>query len=178
MYSVLSLIDNSSQSEIQRIFERIRPTLQSKTPVIWDFPHFTWHSAEEYNQELLDGMINKFSSSWEKFPVRVTGIGIFTGKVQVLYLPIIKTSALVELQQEIYREIQDFSTNSSNFYLPDIWIPHITLISSPEEQTALPAAIQILSRINVDFEVEIDNLAVGQYTGTSARILQRNPFQK
>jgi 2'-5' RNA ligase len=178
MLSILSLIDKTDTSEINRILEAVRPVLVDKSPLIWQYPHITWHSAEKYTLPPLERSITELASSWEKTRIRVTGIGMFTGKVQVLYLPVIKTAALVHMQKQIFQLTKPVSRKPSKFFQPEIWIPHITIISNPNEQQTIPQAIQILSEMNVDFEVEINNLALGQYTGDTADILLQKPFVK
>ncbi len=178
MLSILSLIEKSETSEINRILDAVRPVLVDKSPLIWQYPHITWHSAEEYALPVLEQSLQELASSWEKIKIRVTGIGMFTGKVQVLYLPVIKTSTLVQLQKQIFQLTKPISRQPTKYFQPEIWIPHITIISNPNEQQSIPIAIQILSEMKVDFEVEINNLALGQYTGDTADILLEKSFSK
>lgn len=176
MYSILSLIDNSPASEIQRIMEAVRPVLKNKNPVIWAYPHITWHTAEEYSPELVEGELTDLCTSCSPFHIKVTGIGLFTGKTQVLFLPVIKTAQLVSIQQEIYKNTQKISKKHSEYFQPDKWIPHITLISDPDEQDSIPKAIRILAEMTVDFEAKIDNICLGEYTGDSAKIIHKFEF--
>ena len=178
MRSILSLIENSENSEICRIMNAIRPSLIDKKPLIWKYPHITWHSAEEYQLPILENYLQVLSDNWVRTKIRVTGIGMFTGKTQVLYLPVIKTPSLVQMQKQVYKFCKPISTKASRFFHPEIWIPHITIISNPNEQCSIPDAVHTLSEMKVDFEVEIYNLALGQYTGDAADILIEIPFSK
>ncbi len=108
--------------------------------------------------------------------IRVTGIGMFTGKTQVLYLPVIKTPSLVQMQKQVFKVLQTDLKKAFQVFHPEIWIPHITIISNPNEQSSIPDAVHILSEMKVDFEVEINNLALGKYTGDTAEILIEIPF--
>ncbi len=178
MRSILSLIENSENSEIYRIMDAIRPSLTEKNPLIWKFPHITWHSAEEYQLPILENYLKDLSKTWERTKIRVTGIGMFTGKTQVLYLPVIKTPSLVQMQKQVFKFSKPISKKASRFFHPEIWIPHITIISSPNEQSSIPDVVHTLSEMKVDFEVEINSLALGQYTGDEADILIEIPFSK
>jgi len=147
-----------------------------QTPLIWKYPHITWHSAEDYQLPILKKILQDLSTSWERTKIRVTGIGMFTGKTRVLYLPVIKTSSLVQMHKQVFKVSKPISTQPSRYFQPDIWIPHITIISNPDEQRSIPDAIHVLSEMKVDFEVEINNLALGRYTGEAAEILFEIPF--
>jgi 2'-5' RNA ligase len=177
MLSIFSQIEKSETSEIHRIMEIVRPLLADQAPLIWQYPHITWHSAEGYAIPELEKSLLELASTWEKTRVRVTGIGMFTGKVQVLYLPVIKTPALVHMQKQIISHAKAISKEASRFFQPEIWIPHITIISDENEQQSIPKAIQVLSETRVDFEVEINNLALGRYTGDTAQILFEIPIK-
>lgn len=176
MLSILSIINSSEKSEILRIMDTIRPLLMDKNPLIWRYPHITWHSAENYQQNILKLKIQELSKSWEATKIRVTGIGMFTGKTQVLYLPVIKTSSLVQMHKHIFKVSEPIAKLPSLYFQPEIWIPHVTIISNPNEQRSIPDAIHVLSEMKVDFEVEITNLALGKYTGDTAEILFEFPF--
>jgi 2'-5' RNA ligase len=156
----------------------IRPLLLDQTPLIWKYPHITWHSAEGYQNNILEESLQDLSTSWESTKIRVTGIGMFTGKTQVLYLPVIKTPSLVQMHKQIFKVSKPISKQPSRYFQSEIWIPHITIISNPNEQRSIPDAIHVLSDMKVDFEVEINNIALGKYTGDSAEILFEIPFSK
>jgi len=178
MLSILSIIDSSEKSEILRIMDSVRPLLLDQTPLIWKYPHITWHSAKEYQNNILEKSLQDLSTSWERTKIRVTGIGMFTGKTQVLYLPVIKTPSLVQMHKQIFKVSKPISKQPSKYFQPEIWIHHITIISDPDEQRSIPDAIHVLSDMKVDFEVEINNIALGKYTGDTAEILFEIPFSK
>jgi 2'-5' RNA ligase len=176
MHSILSLLDDKNIGEIQEILTAIRPAFPAKTPIIWKYPHFTWHSAEEYNPALLVSTLKAIANNYTSFHIRVTGMGLFTGKTRVLFLPILKTCDLVNMQMEISSQLNSLSKKPSEFYDPKRWIPHITLISSQEDQDSIGPAIQILGNLTVDFELAINNISSGEYTGEAAKIFQEYPL--
>jgi len=177
MFSILSLVDNPAEGEIQKIMDAILPVTQVKTPIIWQYPHFTWHSAEDYDRVSLEKELKVLGDQITRFKVRVTGLGVFTGKTRILFLPILKTGELAELQQLISTSVQKLSRRPSEYYTPEKWIPHITILSSPEDQHWIPDAIQKLTNQKVDIMLEINNIAFGQYTGDEAEIIHKYTFR-
>jgi 2'-5' RNA ligase len=177
MYSILSLVDNPAESEIQKIFDALLAITNNNPPIIWQYPHFTWHSAGGFDSMLIDRELSTLANRIHRFSMRVTGIGAFTGITRILFLPILKTSDLVDLQNMIYSTMQKIATDPSEFYTSEKWIPHITLLSSSEDQQYISPAIQVLSKLKIDFEIEINNISFGQYTGNEAKIFQKHNLQ-
>jgi len=177
MFSILSLVNNPAEGEIQKIMDAILPVKQVKTPIIWKYPHFTWHSAEDYDRVGLEKEFKVIANQIIRFTVRVTGLGVFTGKTRILFLPILKTTELADLQQFISTSVQKLSSRPSEYCTPEKWIPHITILSNPEDQHWIPDAIQKLTNQKIDFEMEINNIAFGQYTGDEAEIIHKYTFQ-
>jgi 2'-5' RNA ligase len=177
MYSILSLVDNPVDSEIQKILNAILPITNNNPPIIWQYPHFTWHSAGGFDSVLIDRELSILANRINRFSMRVTGIGVFTGITRILFLPILKTAELVDLQNMIYSSSQKIASDPSEFYTSEKWIPHITLLSSSEDQQYISPAIQELSKLKIDFEIEINNISFGQYTGNEAKIFLKHNLQ-
>ncbi len=55
------------------------------------------------------------------------GIGIFTGKRPAVYIQIKPSIQILEFQKELYATFSDHSDGLKKFYVPDRWIPHISL---------------------------------------------------
>jgi 2'-5' RNA ligase len=175
MYSILSLIDSKNTKPIQDVITAIRPVFPTTTPIIWEYPHFTWHSAEEYDLGNLPRILEEIAKNLRPFTIRVIGMGLFTGKTRVLFLPILKTCDLANTQAHIVEKLYGCHKKPSEYYLPEKWIPHITLISNPKDLDSIMPSVKLLSDRTIDFTLKIDNISFGSLSGETARIYQKFP---
>lgn len=162
-------------AELWRAFARSCQTqfVLTQKPV----PHFTWQTAESYDEAALDSVLYKIARQSEPFSVKTSGIGLFTGSMIVVYIAIVKSDSLIRLQERIWEQAQPFSKQINRYYHPDLWIPHITLAYDPLDDQALGCVIEKVALRRFEWELPVRQLAIihaGQ--GAEFRTRKRYPI--
>ncbi len=133
-------------------------------------PHFSWFGSDEIDLQGVQTCLNKFGRDNPPFEIVTTGLGIFTGKQPVLYIPIVKTRKLLEYHESLWAEIRPYLIQSNPYYQPDRWMPHITLLY----QNIMPGQIScsVDSFINYSFDLTfpVDHLAIAYTDGINSNM--------
>jgi 2'-5' RNA ligase len=125
MDGVVSLLD----TQHCQVIDRLRAELANKFEIhIAKCPHISYQVAEQYDLAALRLAIARLSKEGTSFQVLTAGLGCFTGAQPIIYIPVVRSSALTKLHQQIWQTVTPFSSGLSPHYHPDCWIPHITLI--------------------------------------------------
>ena len=179
MEAVVSLLDEATYSRIEAIWRILELKCGLKGIKNTPFPHFSWHVADHYQQEKVEPALARMAQEARPFTVTTSGLGIFTSKEPIIYVLISKTEKLLHFHKTIWRQVDPQANTSSDFYTPEMWIPHITLAHGDVSREALLCALEELAFIPFIWEVKIENLAVVGQTGTEVgRLISRFDFPR
>ncbi len=104
MHGVVSLLDGVHQQAIADLWDELEQTCGIKRlREILPYPHVSYHVAEEYDFDRLDGALTRLAATSAPFVVQTTGVGIFTGASPVLYLAVVRNPELTRYQQRVGR---------------------------------------------------------------------------
>ncbi len=172
MFAIISLVPK----EHIPILNSISELLQENDAYAFSnkilYPHFSWQVAEGYQKEKLNKVLNDLASESTPFEIWITGIGIFTGIMPVLYLPIIKTSELVDFHTRIWIRTKEIVTKPIEYYDIEQWIPHITIYQQLGQNREFDVSLKKLINLPIKLKMKIDNIALGQIDEESARIIE------
>src|SRR5262245_39184 len=102
MYGIVALLDEQHEAKVKGLWAEFQEKFGvhgvSGVPV----PHFSFHVAEKYNREKLDITLKQAAREMSPFMVRTNGLGIFTGKEPVLYIPVTRTPELTQFHQRLW----------------------------------------------------------------------------
>ena len=160
IYALASLFQLDQVTSANSTWEAIQGVFTHAEVELTALPHFSWHVASEYDLTGLTKIISELVKGFEPFSINVTGIGIFTGQIPVLYLPVTKTPAVTELHSEMWTQVEPFSMDVNQNYNPHIWIPHITLTNENASDDAICRVITDLAYIPLRMQLTVDHLAV------------------
>lgn len=160
MHGIVSLLDPAYYSMVEAIWHELDSDCSLEGIKITPLPHFSWQIAEEYNLEQVKNILASLAASTQVFTVHTTGVGLFTGAVPVIYIPLVKDTHLITLHQLIWERVQNIARGLSPFYAPDAWMPHITLANRDVDQESLNCAMEKLAFRSFDWEIRIDHLAL------------------
>lgn len=160
MNGVVSILDEIHYARVEALWQEFEARFGVhgvyRTPV----PHFSYHVAENYETNNLEQLLREVARRTSPFRIKTNGLGIFTGVDPVLYIPVIRTSALTNLHQQLWQPLSDISDNAQLHYHPDNWRPHITLTHRDVDHDLLPQVVRLLSERLFLWDVVVDNLAV------------------
>lgn len=158
MNGIASLLNDPHKTQIEAIWSE----LDEKCGLIGvrgtPFPHVTYQVVEAYDQDQLELILQEIAKNTQPFTVQTTGLGIFTGDVPVLYLPLVKNDILLNIHTQIWAQTNAIAQGVSPYYAPDLWVPHITLAYGDITHFNLTCAIETLVFRKFDWIINIDNL--------------------
>jgi 2'-5' RNA ligase len=123
-------------------------------------PHFSWLIADEYNLLSIRPILKEICDATSPFTVMTTGLGIFSGVVPVIYIPVVKNNRLVQLHHLIWEATFSMSRDSSFYYSPEMWLPHITLAHGDVDRENLNCAVSSLAFSDFNWEIPVDHLTL------------------
>jgi 2'-5' RNA ligase len=178
MQALVSLLEPIASSQIQHLWKRLEERCGLQGIKSTPYPHFSWEVAENYDEAKLVSMLEEITLSARPFTIQTSGLGLFTGLEPVIYIVIAKDQHLMDFHKMIWEKTQNLANEINLYYMPDAWIPHITLAHSDVSRESLLCAMEELGFIPLNWEVEIDNLAlVGQAGSEVGTLLRRFDFR-
>jgi len=172
--SVIAPLDDDSYEQV----DALRLELNQQAGASYSFvqPHIVLHSAETYWNlssviDALDGLLRTISP----FRVRTLSLGVLTGDVPVLLLPVAHSSPLNSLQAAVNRAVSPHGQSLSRSYEPNYWMPYVTLLHKPSP-VALGRAVEHLARRKVELSITIDKIRLDQHIGSQFRTLYERDF--
>ena len=159
MHGVVSLLDAQHDQAVHELWAELADSQGLNGISITPIPHFSYHVAQAYNDNLLEQTVIDLADELAPFEVQTSGLGIFTGPNPVLYIPVTRTAMLSRIHERVYERVVQHSTGEVGYYQPPTWTPHITLAHGDLTPDNLSAVMRLLSGRNFDWRIPIDNLA-------------------
>jgi len=163
MYAVISKLDLELSSRVKSLWQQLCITCGLKEIFLLPTPHFTWFLTEEMDVQKVVPLIEQIALTNSSFSTHTFGLGIFTGEKPVLYLPIVKTEALIHLHNDLWTQIQPYSDEIQSYYSPLLWVPHITLALKDLTRETLVCAVNEIAFEPIELLVRVDNIALAVY---------------
>jgi 2'-5' RNA ligase len=176
LHGVVSLLDDTHHQAVQELWAELAERFGLKGLYTTPFPHFSYNVAEAYEIEQLELTLQRIAHRLSSFQVRACGLGLFTGKTPVLYVPIIRNSKLTQLHRLLWEEIPVKNSNAVAYYHPENWVPHIPLALGDTHKSKLAEVIDWLSDREINWEITVSNLSFIQQTENGAELRFRFEF--
>lgn len=161
MDGVVSILEEKYYQHVQEIWQDLQQACGLQSNDNLTVPHFSWHVAQSYPDELLlDEVLEGLSLQIRPFRVRTSGLGIFFQPRLVIYIPIVKTGELVRVHHILWEQLAGLADQPIDYYAPDLWVPHITLAYEELTNSGLTCALQRVSIRDLDWEIDVNNLAL------------------
>ena len=158
MQGIASLLPQPYYGQVEALWAELETNFGLKGVCVTPYPHFTWQIAPAYNLERIRAVLDDIASRTAPFEISTTGLGLFSGKAPVLYIPLVKTPALAQLHRQIWEALLPYSQEPSLYYSPELWVPHITLACNDLTPESTGAVISRLAARNFDWQMRVDNL--------------------
>lgn len=159
--AIVTTLQPPYSDEVQTLWQKFFQDCQVQFVLAKDpIPHFTWQAAESYEEQALDQVIREIARETRPFSVRTSGLGMFTGSMLVVYIAMVKTDALIDLQYRVWEKTQRCAHNVNHNYQPEVWIPHITLAYDPLNYIALECVMKEIAGRRFEWEIPVEQLGV------------------
>lgn len=160
MQGIVSLLEDEARERIEELWEELRRDFGVRGIHAKRFPHFSYHVAEEYDLKRLRPGLERLAGMTRTFSAQTSGIGIFTRKEPVIYLPVVRSSEMQKIHCEVSELAAPLASGVNEFYAAEIWIPHITIAEGDVDILVLPEIVRRLGERNFRWELRVNNLAV------------------
>jgi 2'-5' RNA ligase superfamily len=160
MQGIVSLLDGEARERIEQLWDELRRDFGVRGIHSKRFPHFSYHVADEYDLVQLRPTLEQLAGSMRQFAAQASGIGIFTRKEPVIYLPVVRSAEMQRVHGDIARLAEPLTTGFNEFYAPEIWIPHTTIAEGDVDILVLPEIVRRLGERNLRWAFPVTNLAV------------------
>lgn len=178
MYAIISQLDTKSSETVRNLWQRLREVCGLKGIYNLPTPHMTWFSAEELDIPTAASIIANIAGSYPELATFAFGLGIFAGGSPVLYLPMVKSQAMIDLHSQIWDQVPQHANHPNMYYEPTHWLPHITLAAYDLSRENVACAMESVVFESIEMTVAIDNLIiVTQDMDPSSEVLHRYYFR-
>ncbi len=160
MHALVSILDDQHNARVEALWDKLASRCGLTSIRVTPIPHYSYHIAETYVFKTLEPALRQIAAETAPFTVRAAGLGVFAGPDPVLYIPVVKDENLLRLHARLWAETAQFGKRIVSYYAPARWVPHITLAHGGLTQAALACAMENLAFMPLDWQIEIDNLAL------------------
>ena len=161
MNALVSLLSHDHAEQIRSIWWELESRFAITTQYVKPFVHFSYHVvADEYDLRHLGPALDELSEQHASFRVPTTGTGVFTGSQPVVFVGVARTPELDEFHQQLWDTCTPGFGVGLPYYAPNVWVPHVTLAQGVHAGEHLPEIMKFLEDLALDWELDVDNLAV------------------
>ncbi len=157
MQGILSLLDADHTAQIRELYAELEERFGLRGVQAFAYPHVSYHILEGYSLAAVENRLHDIAARFRPFKVNSSGLGIFLKPSPVLFVPVIRSTALDRIHRLLWRAFPPLE-GSGGFYSSDQWMPHVTLARGDLTLEKLPEVIALLSQRDFHWEIKIDNL--------------------
>ncbi len=178
MHGIVSLLDTNHYQIVENLWDELDRRFNVRSIFVTRIPHFSYHVADEYDFTKVEKTLAKWARVTTTFRIKATGLGIFSGKQPIIYVPLVRNAALAALHRSLWAELNRLCNGRNPYYAPDIWMPHITLGHDDITSENLGPIVQWLNQQNLNWEISINNFAIIRDPGAEPhKLMQRFDFR-
>ena len=179
MYAIISEIDKQSSETVKIIWHDLCEECGLEEIYTLPTPHFSWLVAEEMDLKQAKSTIASMISTVPEIKTYTFGLGIFSGILPVLFLPMVKTMEMINLHQNIWEQVGPFCRQLKTYYSPSFWMPHITLALKDLDKDKLACAVSAFAFEQIELSVSMESIALAESEDKKiGKILERFPVNR
>jgi len=160
MYSIISELDAESSHLVKKLWARLGESCGLRGIYQFPTPHFTWFVTDEIDLLNARAIIDDLSNRMKEFRTYAFGLGLFSGSRPVLYSPVVKSQAMIDIHKIVWSELQSCTDCAHEYYAPRFWLPHITLAINDLIQENLSFILESIAFETFSLTMTIDNLII------------------
>jgi 2'-5' RNA ligase len=154
---IVSVLDQQHYQIVENLWAEMRQRFGVGDPEIVAMPHFSYHVAENYDDEAVARVLRKVAGEERPFTITASGIGIFPAPSPIVYAPVVRTPELTDLHARLFSPLDAIAQDSYPHYAPNTWIPHITIGHNDITMEKLGPISQWLHLQAINWTIIIDN---------------------
>lgn len=157
MHGVATILPQPFHRMVEDIWDELETRHGLSGIRVTPYPHFSWQIGEEYDQEKMSKALSQIAARTKPFTVFTTGLGLFTGAVPVIFIPVVKTQELLDLHRQVWEALAPVTTGCSPYYSPSMWVPHISIAYADVTMQNIGPVMQTLAFRSFNWEFLADN---------------------
>lgn len=171
MHGVVSILDEPHYRRVEELWAELADRFGLRGVYATPFPHFSYQVAEAYDLEQAAPILQRLARQTNPFLVHTSGLGVFTGPEPTLYVPVARSPLLAKVQAKLWAAVSPTAAGIVDYYLPERWIPHITLGSGDITRKKLPDIVNWLNDQSLNWTIPVNNFSL-IHDATPERTLQ------
>lgn len=177
MQAIVATLPEPHRTQVLDLWAGLERRFGVHSELTTEFPHFSLHVAgDDYDGECLEERLREFATEHPPLRVRTAGLGLFTQKRTILYMPLVRNPRLNAFHRDLWRAVSGLGDDVMAYYRPERWIPHITLAHDRLDQYNLGGAMLWLSEQKLDWVFDVTELTVLEASGEERREVLRVPL--
>jgi 2'-5' RNA ligase len=160
MHGLVSLLAQPYYQKVQKIWDELEQECGLEGIRVTPYPHFSWQIAADYNLQKLGEVMENIAANTAPFSVLTTGLGIFTGPKPVIFVPLVKSTQLMNFHDLVWESVKLLGRDISPYYDPCSWTPHISLAYEDVNEFNISAVINKLVFETYNWEITVDNISL------------------
>lgn len=176
MQGIVSLLDDEHYSLVEGLWDELEREFGVRGIYSTPFPHFSYQVAHSYHHEEADAVLREMARETHPFKIKTAGLGIFNATHPVLYVPVVRGPELSALHERLWSRLKPAGEGVSEYYRPEMWVPHVTLAHSNINYDQLCAIVRHLAERRFHWEVNVNNLSLIYDTGEQQGLRARYDF--
>ncbi|MEL7589716.1 MAG: 2'-5' RNA ligase family protein [Anaerolineaceae bacterium] len=127
-FAIELFLDEEAESKVLEFRDSIyRDGVQPVQGLMNDKPHVSLAVFPRVDAQKLLAMTEAFAATLTRFSFRLGAVGTFPTSDNVLFLYPVPSAKLLEAHAELHARLQYTGIDSSPYYHPGNWVPHLTL---------------------------------------------------
>lgn len=176
MNGILALLDPTHSAQVKDLWLELEQRFGMCGVRIFPYPHVSFHILDGYPLATIQERLHDTVTRFKPVKVKTAGIGLFVTPAPVLYIPVVRATALDRIHRLLWKAFPPL-TGNGGYYAPNEWIPHITLAVGDLKAELLPEVIAVLSSRDFHWEITLDNLTFVEQTTEGFAIRCKCPFE-
>lgn len=160
MHGLVSLLSQPHDQKVQQLWDELQQECGLEGIRVTPYPHFSWQIAADYDMHKLGQVMENIAANTAPFSVFTTGLGIFTGPKPVIFVPLVKSTQLMNFHDLVWESVKVLGRDISPYYDPSSWIPHISLAYEDVDESNISAVINKLVFETYNWEITVDNISL------------------
>jgi len=146
-YAVELYFDRQTEEKLMHLSARAAQEGISTKFLAWKTrPHLTLACLNDVDEARCTQRIAAFAASHSALPAYLGSVGMFPDTKTIFASPIM-TASMYQFQRELHAQLGDFDMRGWQWYQPERWVPHCTLVLAGEEgEEAFLQASQLILR--------------------------------
>lgn len=171
MNGIVSLLDSQYDEVVTDLWAELDERFGVRGVYVTPYAHFSYQVAPVYrdlNQVAV--ALQAIAATSHPFTVRTCGLGVFTGPAPVVYIQVVRNTALDQIHQRIWSALASLTQEPLAYYAVENWMPHITLCAHDLSLDMLPIIIEYLQYRPFHWQIGVNSLAFIHNDGTRQRL--------